>query len=165
MKKGYDIHFLPSHFGWWPRRAALTTWGGVLFHRSPILRFPPCSSVTRQDQSTSHVFVVVHRWLPFSLWILSSWCSSCTLRQKVVGPLEEQTATIGRKSIHLKMCVTTATYSQVTTLMTQLQSLCTPQNTGAADLAKIILCFWEKIFAKGWALHVGLDPAQRSTVI
>lgn len=50
--------------------------------------------------------------------------------------------------------------------MTQLQSLCTPQNTGAADLAKIILCFWEKIFAIGWALHiVGLDPAQRSTVI
>lgn len=83
----------------------------------------------------------------------------------MVGPLEEQTATIGRKSIHLKMCVTTATYSQVTTLMTQLQSLCTPQNTGAADLAKIILCFWEKIFAKGWALHVGLDPAQCSTVI
>lgn len=46
------------------------------------------------------------------------------LRQKVVGPSVEQSAAIGRKAIYLKMCVTAANYSQVTTLMTQLWSLC-----------------------------------------
>lgn len=77
-------------------------------------------------------------------------CNGNSLHQ----PLDDQSTTTGRKTSKLKTYVTGTSYSQITALMTQLLPLCPPQNTGGADMAKILLRFWERIFTNPWAIQV-----------
>lgn len=156
MKKGCDIQFaLPF---WVVIKHSCSHNMGVLLDRSPLLWLPPCSSNT-------HVKLSLHLlpWLWFTAVFLSSFTSwmsevfytlwgrsfpvglpvSCN-RNSLHQLLDDQSTATERRTKQLKMCVTG--YSKTTSLMAQLLPHCPSQNIGGADMAKIMLHFWERIF-------------------
>lgn len=54
------------------------------------------------------------------------------------------------------MLVAGTNYCQITT--SRLWPLCPPQNTGGVDVAKVVSCFWKKIFGSSWYLQMSDCP-------